>query len=143
MGIGVALVVGFFTPSGAQLEPICDAPIGSFQRCLLRDANWEQRVYIEKGVGNAAALSLLIAVRDGRVTNKLPPPTVLRPIDVSRIFQIRLGRASDGLATDRDKPIHQFVLVTEERVGSQSGWYLLVNLRDGDIEVVADSFWIA
>ena len=111
----------------------CDAPIGSFRRCLLRDGNWEHRVYIEIGIRTDVALQLLVAIRDGRIINKVQAST-LPALHVSRVWQIRQGSMKDSVP-------HEFEIQTLERPTQPKGFSFLVNLRKQSIEVGAHAFW--
>lgn len=131
-----------------QGAPTCEAPVGSFRRCVFRDADWQHTVYVENRVEIGTALALLLAVRDGRVVNaqradssgKVPPLPI---IDVVRVFQVdgpSLWVEETGQDPSRS---HQYVLRTNTASDSLRGSELWVNLRDGRVVVVAILFWIS
>ena len=111
----------------------CDAPSGSLRRCLLRDGNWEHRVYVESGIRTDVALQLLLAIRDGRVINTVQAPA----LKVSRVWQIRKAQRSGNQTIP-----HEFEIKTLERPAQPEGFSVLVNLRQQFIEVVACAAWI-
>ena len=120
---------------GSQDIAHCDAPIGSLRRCLLRDGNWEHRVYVENGIRTVVALQLLVAIRDGRVINKVQAPE-LPAFNVSRVWQIRKAQRSG----DHTIP-HEFEIKTLEHPAQPEGFSFLVNVRKQFIEVVACASW--
>ena len=122
---------------GSQDIAHCDAPSGSLRRCLLRDGNWEHRVYIENGIRTDVALQLLVAIRDGRVINNVQGPE-LPAFNVSRVWQIRKAQRSGGQAIP-----HEFEIRTLERPAQPEGFSFLVNLRQEFVEVVACASWTA
>jgi hypothetical protein len=140
--MGALVAIFLFIPGiASQGTSTCEAPVDSFRKCMLRDGDWQHRVYVSKEVETSTALALLVAVRDGRLVNRQPAgssgkvPT-LPKIDVGRIFQVRRPWYGDRVA-------YQYVLMTADPLDSQKGLELWVNLRDGQVEIVGVADWIA
>jgi len=130
--VGEAVIrLKFFGPwqAGTRCEP---SVFGGVRLCQVQDGNWQHKFQLGTDVSLDVAVTLITALRDGRMLNRqavlksnspaglVGQPPDLPVVDVTRAYSIRRSRGNMGIS-DRIPP-HQYVIQLQTRRTGLRAW---------------------